>query len=104
MNRFQRFLTKDFMYRFAEESGGGTTLNRRATDHITPEMIKKEANNGKTIKELLVEYHYENKIEIGKILTTQWWHTKIILVILVALVSGFVALIFFSIRNGMIGG
>ena len=107
MNRWQRFLWGGLVSRFTDEDGsvGEATIGhgRRVTDSITPEMIRKEANNGKSTKELLVEYHYENKIEHASIRTTQWWHTKIIIIVLGAIVSGLVALIYFAVRMSLGG-
>ena len=86
------------MYMSNDKTGGTTPHKRRETDKISPRMIKEEVNNGETLKQLVVRYHYENKIEYKGIRTTQWWHTKIIIIILGALVTGFVALFYFAIR------
>ena len=90
--------------RFTDEQGGAIEHNRRSTDNITREMLKREANNGESTKELVIRYHFENKIEHKAITTTQWWHTKIILGILLAGVAGLIGVIFFAIRSMIIGG
>ena len=104
MNRFQRWLVKDFMYNLSDEAGGVMSHDRRATDKVTQEMLEKEAKNGENTKQLVVRYHFENKIELAKIRTTQWWHTKIIVGLLFLIISAFVTLAFFIIRNEMMFG
>lgn len=107
MSRWERFWVRRLPISYFSGEGGeageAVIHNRRATDKITKAMIKKEANNGETTKELIVRYNYENKIEHKEIRTTQWWQTKIIFIILGALVSGLIALIYFAVRISLGG-
>lgn len=114
MTRWQRFLWGNLVMNFSNEDGAvgeAVVYNRRATDKITKAMIKKEANNGESTKELVVRYHYENKIEHGKIKTTQGWHGKIIwgifVIIFLSIVTGAIGLGYWLpkfILNNLIGG
>jgi hypothetical protein len=102
MKWWERLLWGGFISQFT----GGIDLQktgRRKTDMVTDEQVKQIANNGETTKELVARNYLENKVEHAEIRTTQGWHSKIITGLLTAILGGFVALIFFVIRNSLGG-
>ena len=111
MNRLQRWLCKDFMYRFTEEEGAvGEAVvkrNRRATDTITPDLIKQKANNGQSVKELVAEVSLKNDIDHAVIKTTLSFHNKFIWtcigILITGVIGGFIALCYFAVRT-LLGG
>ena len=105
MSRWSRSLYGNLVPNFTSklEEGDERQHSRRRTDMITDEMVKGVANNGQTTKELVARNYLENKVEHAVIRTTQSWHSKIIIAILVAFVSGFIGLTYYAIRM-MMGG
>lgn len=122
MNRFLRWLLKDMTYRFTDEDGAigaeAIECNKRYSDKVTDELVKKVANNGDTTKELVARNYLENKLDHADMKTEQKVqatklsnHDKIIwsifVVIFLALVTGAISLIYwfpkFLLEN-LIGG
>ena len=111
MSRWERFWMRRLpLSYFAGEDGevGETPLlNRRATDTITPELIKQKANNGQSTKELIAEVSLKNDIDHAVMKTTLSFHNKFIWtcigILITAFTGGLIALIFAVVRNA-IGG
>lgn len=120
MNRFQRWLLKDMVFRFADEVGGAEAVaeeikfDRRFTNGITKKEIEAKTN-GSTAKQLIAEGNLENEKAHGAImiiLTKQgttlnfhdrviWWGLK---TIIGTIIIGFISLGYWVIRYKIIGG
>lgn len=90
------------------DSDGEIIGGRRATDRITRERIKKEANNGASVKEMITELRLVNKAEHSVMNIQIEWLSKfawtIIAILITGIIGGSVGLLFYVVRYRLTGG